>query len=215
VLTSNVPMAQRLTKLGVQMTTKPTDCTHLVAKGIVRTEKFLCAMTVSPYILTEEWANASAKGGKLLCAFRSSVGTSSLVAHPTPAESDYLLSDAAAERKWGFKFTDAMARAKAPEGGSNLFKQMTFYVTPKVSVDAKLLKNIVSAGGGQVQTSTTPTVRILKGKVNRYVVSCQEDKAIWRPLVQSGFKAYSPELVLRAALRQEIEWEKEECLVAG
>lgn len=73
MLTPNVPMAQRLTKLGVQMTTKPTDCTHLVAKGIVRTEKFLCAMSVSPYILTEEWANASAKAGKLLCASRSSV----------------------------------------------------------------------------------------------------------------------------------------------
>jgi len=48
------------------MTTKPMDCTHLIAKGIVRTEKFLCAMSVLPHILTEEWANASAKGGKLL-----------------------------------------------------------------------------------------------------------------------------------------------------
>ena len=135
--------------------------------------------------------------------------------HPAPAESDYLLSDAAAEQKWEFKFADATARAKGPEGGSNLFKQMTFYVTPKVSVDAKLLKNVISAGGGQVQASTTPTVRILKGKANRYVVSCQEDVAIWRPLVQNGFKVYSPELVLRGALRQEIEWEKEVCLVAG
>ncbi|KAH0826411.1 hypothetical protein J3R83DRAFT_5384 [Lanmaoa asiatica] len=187
---------KRLTKLGVQMTTKPTDCTHLVAKGIVRTEKLLCAMSVSPYVLTEEWANASAKGGKLL------------------PENDYLLSDTAAEQKWAFKFTDAIARAKGPEGGPSLFKHMTFYVTPKVSVDAKLLKNVVSAGGGQVQTSTMPTARILKGKANRYVVSCQEDKAIWRPLVQEGFKVYSPELVLRGALRQEIEWEREECLVA-
>lgn len=110
---------------------------------------------------------------------------------------------------------DAMARAKGPGGGSSLFKQMTFYVTPKVSVDTKLLKNVVSAGGGQVQTSTTPTARILKGKTNRYVISCQEDKAIWRPLVQEGFKVYSPELVLRGALRQVIEWEREECLVAG
>ncbi|KAG6371485.1 hypothetical protein JVT61DRAFT_9520 [Boletus reticuloceps] len=188
---------KRLAKLGVQMTTKPLDCTHLIAKGIVRTEKFLCATSVSPHILIEEWANASAKSGKLL------------------PEDDYLLSDAAAEKKWAFKFADAIARAKRSEGGSNLFKQMTFYVTPKVSVDAKLLKNVISAGGGQVQTSTTPTVRILKGKANRYVVSCQEDKAIWRPLVQEGFKIYSPELVLRGALRQEIEWEREECLVAG
>lgn len=108
-----------------------------------------------------------------------------------------------------------MARAKGPEGGSNLFKQMMFYVTPKVSVDAKLLRNVISAGGGQVQTSTMPTARILRGKANRYVISCKEDKAIWRPVAKEGFKIYSHELVLRGALRQEIEWEKEECLVAG
>lgn len=125
------------------------------------------------------------------------------------------MSDTVAEQKWEFNFTDAMARAKGPEGGPNLFKQMTFYVTPKVSVDTKLLKNVVSAGGGQVQISVTPTVRILKGKGNRYVVSCMEDKGIWRPLVEEGFKVYSAELVLRGALRQEIEWERKECLVAG
>ena len=131
------------------------------------------------------------------------------------AENDYLLSDVAAEQKWAFKFAEAMARAKGPKGGSSLFKQMTFYVTPKIGVDTKLLRNVVSAGGGQVQTSTMPTVRILKGKANRYVVSCQEDKGIWAPLVQEGFKVYSPELVLRGALRQEIEWENAACLVAG
>lgn len=30
---------------------------------------------------------------------------------------------------------------------------MTFYVTPKVPVDVKLLKNVVMAGGGQVGSS--------------------------------------------------------------
>ena len=134
---------------------------------------------------------------------------------PPLAENDYFLSDVAAEQKWAFKFADAMTRAKGPGGGSDLFKEMTFYVTPKVSVDVKLLKNVISAGGGQAQLSTTPTVRILRGKANRYVVSCPEDKGMWRPLVEEGFKVYSPELVLRAALRQEIEWENEECVLAG
>lgn len=49
---------------------------------------------------------------------------------------------------------------------------------PKVSVDIKLLKNRITAGGGQVQISTTPTMRILRGKAHRYVVPCQEDKGI-------------------------------------
>ncbi|KAF8841436.1 hypothetical protein BDN67DRAFT_980341 [Paxillus ammoniavirescens] len=185
---------KRLTKLGIKMTTKPTDCTHLIAKGVVRTEKFLCAMSVSPHVLTEEWANATAKTSKLL------------------PEDEYLLSDPVAEKKWNFKFSESIKRSKGPDGGANLFKQMTFYVTPRVSVDIKLLKNVVSAGGGQVQTAK-PTVRILKGKENRYVVSCPEDISIWRSLAQEGYKIYSTELILQSVLKQDIDWKNKECIV--
>ena len=31
---------QHLTKLGIQVTTKLMDCTHLIAKGFIQTEKF-------------------------------------------------------------------------------------------------------------------------------------------------------------------------------
>ncbi|KAI6157358.1 hypothetical protein BKA82DRAFT_1000669 [Pisolithus tinctorius] len=185
-----------LSKLGVRMTTKSTDCTHLVAKGIVRTEKFLCAMSVSPYVLKEEWVNASIQSGKLL------------------PEHDYLLSDAAAEMKWNFKFSEALERSKQKGCGSQLFKQLSFYLTPKVPIDNKLLKAVVSSAGGQIQNAT-PTVRILKAKANRYVISCPEDVSIWRPLVDEGYKIYSTELILRAVLKQEIEWDNAECIVSG
>ncbi|KIK27824.1 hypothetical protein PISMIDRAFT_7822 [Pisolithus microcarpus 441] len=185
-----------LSKMGVRMTAKPTDCTHLVARGIVRTEKFLCAMSFSPYVLKEEWVNASIQSGKLL------------------AEHDYLLSDAVAERKWGFKFSEALQRSKQKDRGTQLFKHLTFYLTPKVPIDHKLLKAVVSSAGGQVQ-NTTPTVRILKAKGNRYVISCPEDASIWRPLVEEGYKIYSTELILRAVLKQEIEWDNTECIVSG
>ncbi|KAI6032733.1 hypothetical protein F5J12DRAFT_712976 [Pisolithus orientalis] len=185
-----------LSKLGARMTTKSTDCTHLVAKGIVRTEKFLCAMSVSPYVLKEEWVNASIQSGKLL------------------PEHDYLLSDTAAEMKWNFKFSEALERSKQKGCGSQLFKQLSFYLTPKVPIDNKLLKAVVSSAGGQIQNAT-PTVRILKAKANRYVISCPEDVSIWRPLVDEGYKIYSTELILRAVLKQEIEWDNAECIVSG
>lgn len=47
-----------LTKMGVKFTTKPLECTHLVALKIVRTEKFLCAMAVAPHIVTDKWVTA-------------------------------------------------------------------------------------------------------------------------------------------------------------
>jgi hypothetical protein len=52
------------------------------------------------------------------------------------------------EKKWKFKLTDALKRAKVKKG--QLFSGMIFYVTNKVPLDKKLLKNVVSAHGGQV-----------------------------------------------------------------
>lgn len=52
--------------MGVTVTTKATDCTHLLAAGIVRTEKFLCAIANGAHILKKEWATESAKAGKIL-----------------------------------------------------------------------------------------------------------------------------------------------------
>jgi hypothetical protein len=41
-----------------------------------------------------------------------------------------------------------MERAKTT--GGKLFENMTFYVTPNVPVDTKLLKTVVTAQGGKV-----------------------------------------------------------------
>ena len=51
------------------MTSRPSECTHLLAPQLVRTEKFLCALVVAPFILTEKWATRSAAAKKLLRAF--------------------------------------------------------------------------------------------------------------------------------------------------
>ena len=59
-------VVRTLTKLGVVSTSKASDCTHLIASGVVRTEKFLCAIAVGAYILKREWAIESAKANKLL-----------------------------------------------------------------------------------------------------------------------------------------------------
>ncbi|KAI0935547.1 hypothetical protein AcV5_003952 [Taiwanofungus camphoratus] len=120
-----------LTRMGVKMTTKPSECTHLIARSLVRTEKFLCAMAVAPYVVSEKWLLSSAATKQLL------------------PEEDYLLRDPENEQKYGFKLSEALQRAKA--SGGKLFAGKAFYVTPKVPTDAKLLKNVVTAGGGQVR----------------------------------------------------------------
>ena len=44
---------------------------------------------------------------------------------------------------------------RAKELGGKLLAGQTFYVTPKVPVDTKLLKNVVNACGGQVSFNTS------------------------------------------------------------
>ncbi|KAK0212813.1 hypothetical protein DFS33DRAFT_1284670 [Desarmillaria ectypa] len=189
LMTTQVPLPddvlKHLTKLGVKLTTRPSECTHLLAPHVVRTEKFLCALAVSPWILSPEWAIESVVSNKLL------------------PEDDYLLQDQTNERKYDFQLSHAVAKARTLKG--QLFAKMVFYVTAKVSVDHKLLKNVVTAFGGQISTQT-PTIRILKSSSNRHVISCAEDISIWRPIAQQ-FPVYTQELVLTGALKQEVEWD--------
>ncbi|KAI0039891.1 hypothetical protein FA95DRAFT_1503597 [Auriscalpium vulgare] len=183
------PSARRkktVAQLGAKTAVKANECTYLIVNNIVRTEKFLCAMAVAPHIVTEKWATASAAAKKLL-----------------PPDK-YRLHDAENERKYDFKLTDALARAKSHEG--RLFAGMVFYVTNKVPVDKKLLKNVVAAHGGQVRTQN-PTTRIFAGKEKHYVVSCPEDAPVWRPLAQAQHPIYTQELLLNAALTQSIRWD--------
>lgn len=53
-------------RMNVKIVTKPTECTHLLVRSVVRTEKFLCAMAVAPYVLSSKWAEMSAFNRKLL-----------------------------------------------------------------------------------------------------------------------------------------------------
>ncbi|KAF7970484.1 hypothetical protein HWV62_23847 [Athelia sp. TMB] len=190
-----------LTRIGVRFTTKPTECTHLVVAQVVRTEKFLCAMSVAPFILSESWAVESAAAKHLLRKFFTTLPQTN--AHLLLAEDRYMLQDTHNEKKFRFTLSDALHRAKANRAG--VFDKLTFYVTPKVPVDIKLLKAVVTAGGGSVVVQT-PTPRILKANENRHVVSCPADASIWRPLVQNGYVIYSPELLLTGALKQKIDW---------
>lgn len=70
------------------------------------------------------------------------------------AEEDYMIQDPETEKKYGVNVSDALKRAKKNAG--KLFAGKTFYVTPKVPVETKLLKNVVAANGGQVCITFRP-----------------------------------------------------------
>lgn len=181
-----------LAKLGAKIGVKPSECTHLVVKSLARTEKLLCAMAVAPHFVTERWVRDSITAKRIL---------------PTDK---YVLTDPVSETKWKFKLADALRRAKANKG--QLFASKVFYVTNNVPLDKKLLKNVILAHGGQIRQQN-PTVRALSGKSSgqqHFVISCAEDVSIWRPIAEAGHAIYSQELLLSAALTQEMHLNEEE-----
>ncbi|KAF8150492.1 hypothetical protein K438DRAFT_1865499 [Mycena galopus ATCC 62051] len=172
-----------LAKLGARVTNRATECTHLLVPHLVRTEKFLCALTAAPYILTKEWALDSAKNEELM------------------PEEDYLLQDDA-KGKFDVCISKAVALAKNLKG--KLFRDHTFYITANVPM-IEILRNVILANGGQAVT-TVPTLRILEKDPRRHVISCEDDVAIWQQIAVAH-PIYTSELILMCALRQQIDWE--------
>nr|GAT60529.1 predicted protein [Mycena chlorophos] len=184
-------VVKKLTKLGVKMADKVEECTHLIAPGIVRTEKFLLALANGAWMLSADWAIKSAREDYI------------------QSEEAFMLSDDANEKKWGFTLKEAMKRANEP---GKLFDGMTFYVTKSVSVDSKLLKAVVEAQGGKIGTPN-PTVRIATSDPKRFVISCDEDEGVWRQIANKR-KIYTPELLLLGALKQELEFNNPDFVLA-
>ncbi|KAK1233156.1 regulator of Ty1 Transposition [Marasmius sp. AFHP31] len=185
-------------KLGVKTASKPWDCTHLLVKSLVRTEKFLCAVAAGAHIVSEKWATDCASAKKIL------------------PEEKYILRDPDGEAKYNMNLKESLRRArKGREENNRLLERHVFYVTHHVQAEIKLLKNVITACGGTL-ASQTPTPRILDTNPElRHVISCPEDAKIWRPIAQKGYKIYTQELILTGVLRQEIEWDNEQWMVDG
>lgn len=62
------------------------------------------------------------------------------------------MKDTANEKKFDVNLAESLDRAHKLRG--KLFAGKTFYFTPKIPIDAKLLKNVVLACGGQVGYSS-------------------------------------------------------------
>ncbi|KAG8940759.1 hypothetical protein FRC03_005125, partial [Tulasnella sp. 419] len=116
-----------LSKLGAKQTGDVRECTHLIAKSIVRTLKFMCALARGVHIVSPDWVRQSATSKRLL------------------DETDFQLQDPAGEKKYNFKLSESLARARL----RRIFKSHIFYVTPNVQTDKNILRDIVACNGGE------------------------------------------------------------------
>lgn len=105
------------------------NCTHLAAPSIVRTQKFICALAHAPIVLSTDFVDQCLAENKRL-----------------PPE-NFLLNDLESEERFGYKLTDATARAKENKG--QLLRGYTIYCTEFIHGGFDTYKAIVEANGGK------------------------------------------------------------------
>nr|XP_039255232.1 PAX-interacting protein 1-like [Styela clava] len=162
--------------------------THLVAKSVSRTVKFLCAISVCQYIVTPEWIEESSKSNWLL------------------DEDKYLLHDKAAEEKFEFSLKESISRARK----NPLFKGYVFCITDNVAPDRKILTEIIECAGGKV-VEKIPTIQTIKRVKDRkppnnrlLLVSCPADKNQVIKWKREGIQVHNAEIILSGVLKQEV-----------
>lgn len=109
--------------------TDPTSCTHLASPHILRTEKFIRALARAPVIISTDFVDDCLQSNDRL------------------DPNKYLLSDKQGENRFGYKLSDALARAKRNQG--KLFRGMLIYATEALHGGFDTYKLIVEINGGK------------------------------------------------------------------
>ena len=107
----------------------PSDCTHLAAPTMIRTQKFVAALAYAPAVLSSEFVD--------YCLEKGEIGP----------EEKFLLKDLQTERRLGIRLKDALKNARANE--RRLLKGISIYCTPNVHGGVETYKAIVEANGGR------------------------------------------------------------------
>ncbi|KAG0296331.1 hypothetical protein BGZ96_009730 [Linnemannia gamsii] len=221
-----------LKALGIVSTTAVDQCTHLVAKNVGRTEKFLTALAQGKIIVHEDWLQACIEASAIL------------------DESDYQIKDPENEAKFDMSLSESLERAQEKK----VFEDCVIYISPSTVPKLAALKLLVEAGGGKATALLQTGLGFLKDRIVKSnqrkeaaakkdvktrsarsgkkkeededdeedseeeddeilaVVSCEDDKDMWGPILDAGAQVYSHELIISGILRQKLELDQTHAL---
>ena len=104
------------------------NCTHLLAKKIAKTEKFLIGISLCKHIIHYDWLSSSYEAGRML------------------EESYFPLKDKLNEKEFAFSLQESLNRSKQ----RRLLNNLTFIVTTNVFPSRSVLSRIITSAGGKV-----------------------------------------------------------------
>ncbi|KAF9911574.1 hypothetical protein EC991_003038 [Linnemannia zychae] len=223
-----------LKALSIVSTNAVDQCTHLVAKSIGRTEKFLVALALGKIIVQEDWLQACIDANTIL------------------DESEFKIQDPDGEAKFGMTLYESLEHAREKK----VFENCVFYISPSTVPKLSALKVLIEAGGGKAAALLQTGIGFLKDRiiksnqrriavearakkddkaVNRgrkrdnddddgdddgdeeeeeedeedkeilVVVSCESDSDMWQAILDTGAKIYSHEVIIFGILRQYLD----------
>ncbi|GAA5931308.1 hypothetical protein JCM3775_004989 [Rhodotorula graminis] len=180
------PDIKALKSLGAAWTDRPSEATHLVVKGISRTEKFLCCLPFAPKIVDKRWIDACVSAKKLV------------------DEAPYLLKDKKKEAEIGDTLEAILARARK----GKLFGGRSVYVTRQVQPDCATMQRILQAAGAVVHVKDlSRTLKKIADEPDALVISTPADRREWDKLVQPPYSrpVYSVEAVFASVMHMDLE----------
>ncbi|KAK3844359.1 MAG: BRCT domain-containing protein [Linnemannia gamsii] len=215
-----------LKALGILSTNAVDQCTHLVAKSVGRTEKFLSALALGKIIVQEDWLQACIDANAIL------------------DESEYQIQDPDNEAKFGMNLYESLERAREKK----VFENCVFYISPSTVPKLAALKVLIEAGGGKATALLHTGIGFLKDRIVKRnqrriaaeakagkagkgrkkkdenvdedeeeedeededdqilaIVSCESDSDMWQAILDVGERIYSHELIIFGVLRQHLD----------
>lgn len=199
-------MQKKLRDLGIQVVQEGHPCDYLAAPHIVRTVKFLCALTRGPTVISTNFIKDVLETGKV------------------PSPEDYILEDADAEEKFGIDLETSVARAKSNRG--KLLRGVPIYCTEKIRNGPDSYKAIAEANGAmfmiyRARSGTTIRPTTAEEDGNRppepvYLLSSvsPEEKQMWVRFIDMAQKGnmepriVAPDWLLDVAMAQEVRYDE-------
>lgn len=180
-------------ELGGTVVASVKQCTHLVTRKIIRTVKFLCAISIAHYVVTPEWIDKSQQSKSFLDA------------------RDYIVKDSHSEDMYDMELTLSLQRARA----CPLLKGISVYVTQNVEPSPSSMKEIILCAGGQVLASIPSQQQLIewknstteKGMPVLLVISCEKDVQLCADFIKKGFEIHNAELILSGVLKQQLDFD--------
>ncbi|XP_060729385.1 PAX-interacting protein 1 isoform X2 [Tachysurus vachellii] len=181
---------KRLYELGGEVAESVQKCTHLVASKVIRTVKFLTAISVVKHIVTPEWLQESWNCQKFV------------------DEQSYMLRDAEAEVLFTFSLEESLKKAHV----APLFKGKFFYITPGICPSLSTMRAIVESAGGKLLSRQPSFRKIMEHKQNKnlpeiILISCDNDLHLCREYFLKNIEVHNAEFILTGVLTQTLDYQ--------